>query len=174
MKKIHVSSQFCPQGAQTIIFLGHISAVMGLKIEKVGPSFSSFNPCPSLSFIATGDRKQSRCLNKILLHFFKNMQILKFKSQLTFAFFTEVNHFSWPLRTQNLTGSKGHGLWLVQFSICFVCFCGSRLIACDCNYDWWQQKKNSCESGFGELYEKCSKWQTEPLFLKFNLRQDTF
>ena len=36
------------------------------------------------------------------------------------------------------------------------------------------KKKNSCESGFGELYEKCSKWQTEPLFLKFNLRQDTF
>ena len=141
MKKIHVSSlQFRPQGAQTIKFLGDISAVMGLKIEKVGPSFSSFNPCPSLSFIATGDRKQSRCLNKVLLHFFKNMQILKFKSQLTFPFFTEVNHFSRTLRTQNLTGSKGHGLWLL-FLIRFVCFGGSRLIACDCNYDGRQQKK---------------------------------
>ena len=85
MKKTHVLSQFCPQGAQTIIFLGDISAIMGLNIEKVGPSFSSFNPCPSLSFIERGDRKQSRCLNNILLHFFKNIQILKFKfSQLTF------------------------------------------------------------------------------------------
>ena len=115
MKKIHVSSQFRPQGAQTIIFFDDISAVMGLKIEKVGPSFSSFNPCPSLSFIATGDRKPSQSLNKVLLHFFKNMQILKFKSQQTFAFFTAINHFSWPLRTQNLTSSKGHGLWLVVF-----------------------------------------------------------
>ena len=111
MKKIHVSSQFRPQGAQTIIFFDDISAVMGLKIEKVGPSFSSFNPCPSLSFIETGDGKQSRCLNKVLLHFFKNIQILKFKfSRLTFPFITEVNHFSRTLRTQNLTGSKGHGL----------------------------------------------------------------
>ena len=31
--------------------------------------------------------------------------------------------------------------WL--FSIRFVCFCGSRLIACDCNYDWRQQKKKT-------------------------------
>ena len=111
MKKIHVSNlQFHLQGAQTIIFLGDISAVMGLKIEKVGPGFSTFNSCPPLSFIATGDRKQSQCLNKVLLHFFKNMQILKFKSQLTFAFFIAVNHFSRTLRTKNLTGSKGHGL----------------------------------------------------------------
>ena len=95
MKKIHVSSlQFHLQGAQTIIFLGDISTVTGLKIEKVGPGFSTFNSCPPLSFIATGDRKQSQCLNKVLLYFFKNMQILKFKSQLTFAFFTAVNHFS--------------------------------------------------------------------------------
>ena len=43
-----------------------ISAVMRLKIENVGPSFSTFNPCPSLSFIATGDRKPSQCLNKVL------------------------------------------------------------------------------------------------------------
>ena len=72
MKKTHVSSlQFRLQGAQTIIFLGDISAVMGLKIEKVGPSFSTFNSCPLLSFIATGDRKQSQCLNKVLLHFFQ-------------------------------------------------------------------------------------------------------
>ena len=173
MKKIHVSSQFRPQGAQTIIFFDDISAVMGLKIEKVGPSFSSFNPCPSLSFIATGDRKPSQSLNKVLLHFFKNMQILKFKSQQTFAFFTAINHFSWPLRTQNLTSSKGHGLWLVVFDPLCVSVVQGSLLAIVIMIDG-SKKKNSCESGFGELYEKCSKWQTEPLFLKFNLRKDTF
>ena len=43
---------------------------------------------------------------------FTNMQILKFKSRLTFALFTAVNHLKEPLRKQNftLTGSKGHGL----------------------------------------------------------------
>ena len=43
---------------------------------------------------------------------FKNMRILKFKSQLTFAFFAAVNHLSGPLKKQNFTlmGSKGHGL----------------------------------------------------------------
>ena len=133
---------------------------MWLKIEKVGPSFSSFNPCPSLSFIATGDRKPSQSLNKVLLHFFKNMQILKFKSQQTFAFFTAVNHFSRPL---------GNRTWRVQkvmvcdwlFSIRFVCFCGSRLIACDCNYDWWQQKthlwRRLLNLRVGVLCGKCSK-----------------
>ena len=81
MKKIHVSSlQFRPRGAQTIIFLGDISAVMGLKIEKVGPSFSTFNSCPSLSFIATGDRKQSQCLNKVLLHFSKTCKFWSSKA----------------------------------------------------------------------------------------------
>ena len=43
---------------------------------------------------------------------FTNMQILKFKSQLTIAFFAAVNHLNGPLRKQNftLTDSKGHGL----------------------------------------------------------------
>ena len=43
---------------------------------------------------------------------FTNMRILKFKSQLTIAFFAAVNHLDRPLRKQNftLTGSKGHGL----------------------------------------------------------------
>ena len=43
---------------------------------------------------------------------FTNMRILKFKSQLTIAFFVAVvNHLNRPLRKQNftLTGSKGHG-----------------------------------------------------------------
>ena len=43
---------------------------------------------------------------------FENMRILKFKSQLTIAFFAAVNHLNGPLRKQNFTlmGSKGHGL----------------------------------------------------------------
>ena len=43
---------------------------------------------------------------------FTNMRILKFKSQLTIAFFAAVNHLNGPLRKKNfiLTGSKGHGL----------------------------------------------------------------
>ena len=43
---------------------------------------------------------------------FTNMRILKFKSQLTIAFFAAVNHLNRPLRKQNftLTGSKGLGL----------------------------------------------------------------
>ena len=43
---------------------------------------------------------------------FTNMRILKFKSQLTIAFFAAVNHLNGPLRKQNfiLTGLKGHGL----------------------------------------------------------------
>ena len=53
---------------------------------------------------------------KILLTYitalFTNMQILKFKSQLTIAFFAAVNHLNGPPRKQNftLTGSKGQGL----------------------------------------------------------------
>ena len=41
-----------------------------------------------------------------------NTRILKFKSQLTIAFFAAVNHLNGPLRKQNftLTGSKGQGL----------------------------------------------------------------
>jgi len=31
------------------------------KLEKIGPIFSSFNPFPSLSSVATHDRKQFQC-----------------------------------------------------------------------------------------------------------------
>ena len=46
---------------------------------------------------------------------FTNMRNLKFKSQLTIAFFAVVNQLNGPLRKQNftLTGSKGHGLWFL-------------------------------------------------------------
>ena len=62
---------------------------------------------------------------------FTNMRILKFKSELTIAFFTAVSRLNKPLRKQNftLTGSKVHGDWWIL--ICFVCFCVSRFVACD-------------------------------------------
>ena len=46
---------------------------------------------------------------------FTQMRILKFKSQLTIAFFAAVNYLNGPLRKQNftLTGSKGHGFLFV-------------------------------------------------------------
>ena len=37
-----------------------------LKREKVGPTFSSFKPCPFLPSVATYGRKQVQCLNKVL------------------------------------------------------------------------------------------------------------
>ena len=65
---------------------------------------------------------------------FTNMRILKFKSQLTIAFFASVNHLNGPLRTQNftLTGSKGHGFWFVigefRSVLCVSVFQGSLLV----------------------------------------------
>ena len=155
-------SQFCAQGAQTIIFLGDISAVMGLKIEKVGPSFSTFNSCPSLSFIATGDRKQSQCLNKVLLHFSKTCKFWSSKANRHL-------HFSLPsIILADLLGNRTWRDqkvmvcdWLFIRSAWCVNFCGSRLIACDCNYDWWQQKtqlwRRLLNLRVGVLCEKCSK-----------------
>ena len=71
------------------------------------------------------------------------MQILKFKCQLVIAFFAAINHLNGPLRKQNftLTGLKGHGLWFVFGGFRSVlCFCVSRFVACDRNYDWRQRK----------------------------------
>ena len=62
------------------------------------------------------------------------MRILKFKSQLTIAFFAAVNYLNGPLREQNfsLTGSKGHGLWFVidgfRSVLCLSVFQGSLLV----------------------------------------------
>ena len=51
----------------------------------------------------------------MLLRFFQNTRILKFKSQLAITIFAAVDHLNGPLGKQNftLTGSKGHGLLLV-------------------------------------------------------------
>ena len=74
---------------------------------------------------------------------FTSMRIVKFKSQLTIAFFAAVNHLNGPLRKQNftLTGSKGHGLWFViggfRSVLCVSVFQGSLLVIV---YDWRQRK----------------------------------
>ena len=71
---------------------------------------------------------------------FKNTLTVKFKSQLTYAFFTAINHLSRPLRKQNFTsvGSKGHGLRSVIGgfkSFLFVSVFQGSWGACDCNHD---------------------------------------
>ena len=43
-------------GALTMIFLWGFAGIT-LKLEKVGSTFSSLNPCPSLPSVATGNRK---------------------------------------------------------------------------------------------------------------------
>ena len=40
-----------------------IFAGMASKLEKVGPTFSSFNPCQSLPSVAKDERKHFQCLN---------------------------------------------------------------------------------------------------------------
>ena len=56
----NISSE-CYQGALTIIRFLVIFFVTASKLEKIGPIFSSFNPFPSLSSVATDDRKQFQC-----------------------------------------------------------------------------------------------------------------
>ena len=71
--------------------------VFGVSILKQGIIFALVG----VSFFSLG-----------LTALFTNMRILKFKSQLTIAFFAAVNHLNGPLRKQNfiLGVSKGQGL----------------------------------------------------------------
>ena len=79
------------------------------------------------------------------------MRILKFKSQLTIAFFAAVNHLNGPLRKQNfsLTGSKGHGLCFViggfRSVLCVSVFQGLLLVIV-IMIDGSEAR--SCEGGF--------------------------
>ena len=76
------------------------------------------------------------CGPQIRIALFSNMRILKFRSQLTIAFFAAVNHLNGPLRKQNFTSPVQKvmvcDLWI---SISFVCVSVSRFVACDRNYD---------------------------------------
>ena len=51
------------QGAPTIIRFLASFADVALKIEKVDPTFSIFNQCPSLPSVATDDREQFQWFN---------------------------------------------------------------------------------------------------------------
>ena len=55
-----ISNKF-QQRTLTILIAGN-----AFKLEKVGPAFSIFNPCPSLPPVATDDREQFQCLNIVL------------------------------------------------------------------------------------------------------------
>ena len=37
-----------------------------IQLAKVGPTFSSLSPCPSLPSVETGERRQFQCLNIVL------------------------------------------------------------------------------------------------------------
>ena len=83
---------------------------------------------------------------------FKNTLTVKFKSQLTYAFFAAINHLSRPLRKQNFTsvGSKGHGLRSViggfkSFSL-FLCFKVLGVLVIVIMIDG--SEKCDCEGGF--------------------------
>ena len=60
------------------------------------------------------------------------------------AFFAATNHPNGPLRISKLYFNEFKRSWFVicdwWISILFVCFCVSRFVACDCNYDWRQWK----------------------------------
>ena len=98
---------------------------------------------------------------------FTNMRILKFKSQLTIAFFAAVNHLNGPLRKQNftLTGSKGHGLWFViggfQSVLCVSVFQGSSLVIV-IMIDG--SERRDCEGGFWNFRVR--------MFVKSAVRQE--
>ena len=93
---------------------------------------------------------------------FTNMRILKFKSQLTIAFFAAVNHLNGPLKKQNFTlmGSKGHGLWFAiggfRSVLCVSVFQVSLLVII-IMID--SSEKRNCEGGFWILEFACLKIQ---------------
>ena len=61
------------------------------------------------------------CGPQIRIALFSNMRILKFRSQLTIAFFAAVNHLNGPPRKQNFTS---------RVQKVMVCDCGFRSILC--------------------------------------------
>ena len=69
---------------------------------------------------------------------FINTQILKFKSQLTFAFFAAINHFSEPLRNKSLLHRVQFKASLEQFYIFNYAAEGQQeqVMVCDL-CDWW-------------------------------------
>ena len=90
----------------------YLYTVLRFTINRPSISLCNFHTFPlhinDLDFISFNSLPYSEDLNVSLsMHFtvlFSNTQTAKFKSQLMFAFFAAVNHFSGPPR------KKGHGL----------------------------------------------------------------
>ena len=107
------------------------------QLVQIGP-WSMQAGCEELGRGTQANQKRN-ILSKIITALFTNMRILKFKSQLMIAFFAAVNHLNGPLRKQkiNFNGFKRSRFVICDWwiSIRFVCFCVSRFVACDRNYD---------------------------------------
>ena len=132
----------------------------GIKNWKSWPKFFKFQSMSILVIYSNRWQETVSMLQQSIAALFKNMRILKFKSQLTFAFFAVVNHLSRCLSKQNLTGSKAHGLWLVDFDLLcvFLWFIGSLLVIVtilDGSKNWIMKAAFQLESL--HLCEKCSK-----------------
>ena len=65
------------------------------------------------------------CFCYILLRFFKNTPVLKFKCQLTFAFFAGVKLLRGQKQKFTWMHSKGYGLWFVICGFCESVLCVS-------------------------------------------------
>ena len=105
-----------------------------------------------------------------LLLRFSHMRILKYKSQLTIAFFAAANHLNGPFRKQNFTlmGSKGHGLWFViggfRSFLRVSVFQGSLLVIVIMND---ASGKRNCEGGFWTLEFACL-WKRSKFYRFFS------
>ena len=80
------------------------------------------------------------CTSNEFTALFTNMQILKFKSQLTIALFAAVNHLNGPLRNKTLLVIGGF-----RSILCVSMFQGSLLVII-IMIDG--SKKRNCEGGF--------------------------
>ena len=58
----NISNKFDQGALVTIIVFGDFCR-QSIKLQKIGPTFSSFNPCPSLPSVTTNDSKQYQYLN---------------------------------------------------------------------------------------------------------------
>ena len=126
-----------------------VRVTVSLRKQRVGDGHNKIDTCCDCNLRNWVSSHWTKGVG-VLIHFitiftalFKNTWTLKFKSQLTFAFFAAVNHLRGPLRKHNCTqtGSKSSFFicdWWI--SIRFVCFCVSRFVACDRSYDWRQRK----------------------------------
>ena len=91
MKKI--SDRFHKQSLTITMFLVSFAGI-ALKLEKVGPTFSTFNPCSSLPSVASDDRKQFRWTIISEIHLLREK----------FTLFKKIaNSVTYPLSTRMTT-----------------------------------------------------------------------